>query len=448
MAEQIGSFRTTTLLVNDNVTYNLQVDAINRLKIIHVAGTKGKGSTCAFIECLLRSHGLNTGLYTGPPLTGPEERIRIGFLPLEKERFAGYVYHVLDTLRHEHPTPKYLQLLTLVSFHAFIEANVDVAIYETHHGGRNDATNFIPRPTVTAITVIDYDHTDSLGKNIERIAWHKAGIIKHDAPAFSVLQQPVVARVLEDEAAEKGVRLNIIPPLSELPAHAPRPQPEVQLQNFSLAYAVCNSFLERTRGHSLTPNVVEEGLRRFDWPGRFQIIPNGTITWFLDGAHNELSLKTCGEWFAQNSQNSGYDRVWFLWSRLLTFQACIKSSYLVTSLLIGIQYLSVDRWLNRLKKQMFKMSSLLFVLLLLNAMVCPYLRMQELSNGIVDLTQDNLSSYQEAWKKMSNSFAIHTTVNLPAAIGLAARLGATNALITGSLHLVGSALEILQPRSA
>jgi folylpolyglutamate synthase len=278
------------------------MDDINRLNIIHVAGTKGKGSTCAFIECLLRTHGLKTGLYTGPHLVGPEERIRIGFSPLQKDTFAKYVVEIYEALSDKLPTPKYLQLLTLVSFHAFIRERVDVAIYETHHGGEYDATNFFPEPTVTAITVIDYDHMDSFGGSLERIAWHKAGIMKPNVSAVSVSQDPVAASVLKDRASEKSAPLEFIQRLAELPANVPQLQPEVQLQNFSLAHAVCNKFLQQTQEQQLATDVVKRGLKLFTWPGRFQTVKDGPITWFLDGAHNELSLNLCAEWFAQSSR--------------------------------------------------------------------------------------------------------------------------------------------------
>lgn len=293
---------------------------------------------------MLRTHGLKTGLYTGPPLAGPEERIRIGFSPLDQDLFAKYVHKVYETLCDEVPTPKFLQLLTLVSFHAFILAGVDVAIYETHHGGEYDATNFISKPIVTAITVIDYDHTDTLGESLDRIAWHKAGILKPDVPAFSVPQQPEAASVLRARAAEKGAQLEFVRPPSYLPADVPALRPEVQLQNFSLAHAVCDNFLRQTRAGRLTAEIVERALRKFDWSGRFQIIKDRTVTWFLDGAHNELSLVKCSEWFAKNSR---YRSAYFNTTRVLTVEVHNELSYLATSLPIGIQNRSVSRWLDR-----------------------------------------------------------------------------------------------------
>lgn len=151
--------------------------------IIHIAGTKGKGSTCAFIESFLRAYGetysfpRKTGLYTSPHLLQMNERIRINSEPIDKALFAKYVFEVRDclSLGEQREKPRFLQLLALVSFHASVQEGVDVAIYETHHGGELDATNCIDNPVVTAITSIGKDHVFDLGPTVENIAWHKAG---------------------------------------------------------------------------------------------------------------------------------------------------------------------------------------------------------------------------------------------------------------------------------
>lgn len=221
-------------------------------------------------------------------------------MPLSKSLFADYIFEVYEALASQTKSPKYLQLLTLISFHAFLKAGVDVAIYETHHGGEYDATNFISKPAVTAITVIDYDHMEVLGSSLERIAWHKAGIMKANVPAFSALQQPIAADVLCKRASEKGTAVRFIEPLSQLPVAALRPEPEVQLHNFSLAHAVCNSFLsQRWKGLELSADDIIHGLNDFSWPGRFQTVVSNGITWYLDGAHNDLSLQRCAQWFAK-----------------------------------------------------------------------------------------------------------------------------------------------------
>ena len=286
---------------------------INSLNIIHVAGTKGKGSTCAFVESFLRVHGKRTGfpqktgLYTSPHLIYPEERIRINFEPISKDLFAKYFFEVCDGLSQHssddsESTPRYLQLYALLSFHAFIREGVDVAIYETHHGGEYDATNVVQEPIVSVITPIDEDHVNQLGPSVENIAWHKAGIFKAGAPAFSALQQSAVAEVLRTRAAEKGVPLKFVDFDSDLPDNAPQLKPEVMRWNCSLARAVSDAFLERKapmEHSSLTSHDIYLGIKEFSWNGRFQLIMDGDRIWFLDGAHNKLSVKKAAQWFVE-----------------------------------------------------------------------------------------------------------------------------------------------------
>lgn len=142
-----------------------------------------------------------------------------------------------------HDAPRYLQVLALGSFHAFMKERVDVAIYETHQRGEYDATNVIPKHIVTAVTPIDEDHMHQVGPSLENVAWHKAGIFKSGGPALSAPQQGAVATVLQKPAAKKGVTLESVEVCSDLPADAPQLKPEVQLLNFSLARAVSNSLL-------------------------------------------------------------------------------------------------------------------------------------------------------------------------------------------------------------
>ena len=292
--------------------FGSKIADINRLNIIHVAGTKGKGGTCAYIESLLRTHGqmtgfpAKTGLYTSPHLINPEERIRINFRPLDKQVFARYITEAHRALQDttSQDAPRYLQLLALVSFHVFIKEGVDVAIYETHQGGEYDATNVIPAPVVTAITPIDEDHMHQLGPSLTNVAWHKAGIFKTGAAAFSAPQEDVVATILRKRAVEKGVSLEFVEVCSDLPADAPQLKPEVQLLNCSLARAVSNSFLQQRapQGNAvLSAHDIIQGVKAFSWPGRFQSISDGNLTWFIDGAHNKTSLAKCAKWFAQSS---------------------------------------------------------------------------------------------------------------------------------------------------
>lgn len=200
--------------------------------------------------------------------------------------------------------PRYLQLLALVSFHVFIKERVDVAIYETHLGGEYDATNIVGRPIVTGVTTIGMDHVKLLGPSIENIAWHKAGIFKPGCPVFSALQQPAVTSVLQRRAVERQVTLKFVRVDYALPTAIRVIKSEVQRINSSLALALVGAFLRgrASKDHdSLTSDEVIRGLKQFSLPGRFHQTINGNYQWFLDGAHNELSVEKAAQWFAETT---------------------------------------------------------------------------------------------------------------------------------------------------
>lgn len=232
------------------------------------------------------------------------ERIRVNFRPLPEAAFAKYVFEVYDALSLDSPQdgPGFLQLLALISFHAFIREGVEVAVYETHHGGEFCATNVIEKPVITAITNIGLDHIIDLGPSLENIAWHKAGIFKAGAAAFTVQQQPEVLSVLQRRAADKQVSLRVVKVDQGLPDEFDDP---LQRLNCSLARAVTDEFLKQTTPHDqsnyLSQEDISAGIRQFYWPGRFEIIPYLSCTWFLDGAHNEMSIAHAAEWFQRVS---------------------------------------------------------------------------------------------------------------------------------------------------
>lgn len=287
-----------------------QGEDLNGLNAIHVAGTTGKGSTCAFAASFLKAHGDDTGyprkigLYTSPHMKSIRERICINGEPISEELFTTRFFEVWDKLPAK-PTktldiPRYLQLLALLSFHVFIGEKVDVAIYEPHLGGEFDATNIIRTPLVTAITPITMDHVSLLGPTIQKIAWHKAGIFKPGSLAFSSLQEPDVAAVLRQRAAEKGVVVEFVEVDSALPTNAAALKPRVQRVNCSLALAVVRAWLsvKAPQGQSKIKDIAH-GIEQFSWPGRYQQINDRNCQWFLDGAHNELSLRHAVEWFTE-----------------------------------------------------------------------------------------------------------------------------------------------------
>ncbi|GFO32403.1 folylpolyglutamate synthase [Plakobranchus ocellatus] len=168
------------------------------LKIIHVSGTKGKGSTCAFCESILRHHGYKTGMFTSPHMNEVRERIRINGKPISKDMFARYFWEVYgkfkqtatqDTLNKVGGIPAYYNFTVIMSLYIFLKEKVDIAIYEVGVGGEYDTTNFFLRPAVCGVTSLGYDHLTVLGDSLDQIAWHKAGIFKKGCPAVTIQQQ-------------------------------------------------------------------------------------------------------------------------------------------------------------------------------------------------------------------------------------------------------------------
>jgi folylpolyglutamate synthase len=209
----------------------------------------------------------------------------------------------------EQPLPRYLQLLALVSFHAFIREGVEAAIFETHHGGEYDATNVIDHPIATVITSLGMDHAKQLGPTIENIAWHKSGIFKHGAQAFSAPQEVGAAEILRSRAAKKNVKIQFVADDQSLPNIVPQLTPNVQRMNCSIALATVRFFLKMKAPNELgpiLPSDVQRGIEQFSWPGRFQVLSEGTFQWFLDGAHNEMSVAKAAEWFVEMSQMQRY----------------------------------------------------------------------------------------------------------------------------------------------
>ena len=286
--------------------------------MIHVAGTKGKGSTCAFIRSFLEAHGHETGyprkigLYTSPHLKVVQERIQIDSQQIQKDLFAKYIFEVWNKIESEKlPKPRYLQLLLLVAIHTFIREEVDVAICETHNGGEYDATNIFAHPIATGIATIGMDHVMQLGPTIENIAWHKSGIFKSGSPAFSVGQEHQVAEVLRRRASDKNVSLEFVEDDTVNNSDVLSMKTAVQRRNASLALRLANAFLLQTKPtscHIITPHEIREGVKHFNWIGRFQQLIHGDHRWFLDGAHNEMSMPYTASWFVDAIKDLRYGK--------------------------------------------------------------------------------------------------------------------------------------------
>ena len=288
-----------------------------------MAGTKGKGSTCAFVDSILHqyqnAHGVprKIALFISPHLIAVRERFRINSLPISEELFARYFFEVWDRLEASQITadlvplqskPIYARYLTLMSYHVFLQEGIDVAVYETGVGGEFDATNIVERPVASGISTLGIDHVFVLGDTVEKIAWHKAGIMKPGSPAFTIEQVPGAAQVLEDRAREKGVDLKVLGIDPRLQGVNVRPDATFQKKNASLAIALAETAVQRLdpafkpSPAAALPQSFVDGLEQVVWRGRCEVKEEGKVLWHLDGAHTVDSLKMAIRWFVGETE--------------------------------------------------------------------------------------------------------------------------------------------------
>ncbi|KAF3392506.1 hypothetical protein F1880_008874 [Penicillium rolfsii] len=419
---------------------------VNKLNIIHIAGTKGKGSTCAFTRSFLHTHGSKTGfprrigLYTSPDLQCIRERIQIDNQPITEDLFTRYFFEVWETLVSPGPEsatgasrqPRYLQFLALLAFHTFIKENVDAAIFETHHGGEYDATNVIQKPIVTGITSLGMDHVAQLGPTVEDIAWHKSGIFKTGAPAFSVIQEAGSSEVLQERAAERDTDLTFVSPSNALPINRRVLGAPVQRLNCSLALQLARRFLQlKDPRYELDADDISRGIENFSWAGRFEVLDYGRSQWFLDGAHNTLSLEQAADWFLKNTADTSKYRV-------LIFSHFSEERD-------GVDL--VKCLAHALAKHDAKFNHVIFT------------TYDEREDGTVRIDKtlkvpetpfpDLCKIYSSLWKEIDPQATVSTEATIQGSIRLAEQIsmqqGGMQCFITGSLHLVGGALSLLRP---
>lgn len=243
-------------------------------QFIHVAGTNGKGSVCAFLHSILRQGGINSGLFTSPHLIQFRERIQDAHDTISPHELAAGIARIRSLTEAWTPHPTFFEITLALGLGWFQQRRLPWVILETGLGGRLDATNVIT-PAVSVITPIGLDHTQILGDTLTAIATEKAGIIKPGIPVVTAPQHPEAMAVLENVAAQRGSTLIVVKepctlPLGLIGQH--------QAWNAALALAAL-----RAAGLQLPDSIIAEGLRQTTWPARFQQLDAHTI---LDGAHN------------------------------------------------------------------------------------------------------------------------------------------------------------------
>lgn len=184
-------------------------EKFEKLSIIHVSGSKGKGSTCTFTEAILREHNVKTGLFTSPHLVTVTERIKLNSKPINKRLFCEYFWEVFDALHRkkdsEFDLPSYFKFLQIMAFYIFIRENVECAIVEVGIGGEFDSTNIIKHTEIVGITALQLEHTQLLGETLEEIAWQKAGIIKANSHVRTMTQPEICMKVITERFEERKV---------------------------------------------------------------------------------------------------------------------------------------------------------------------------------------------------------------------------------------------------
>lgn len=260
--------------------------------VVHVAGTNGKGSTCAMIESVARSAGYRTGLFTSPHLVRFNERIRVSGEEIPDEAVERHLNRIRTLIDGWETPPTFFEIVLALAMMHFAEEKVELIVLETGMGGRLDATNAVPKD-VAVLTPIGMDHAQYLGTTLDAIAGEKGGIIAEGKPAVSAAQEPAARRVLDTIAASRNTRIRYCAGALDAVCGLPGRH---QRENARVAVTALQALAE-SRGMCFPASAVEKGLATVRWPGRFEEIAPGLI---MDGAHNPHAMRRLVEtWRAE-----------------------------------------------------------------------------------------------------------------------------------------------------
>jgi len=275
-----------------------------RIRAVHIAGTKGKGSVAAMLDSCLRAAGYRSGLYTKPHLVNLAERTRINGAEIPAEQMLDYIERLRAIFDSAGLAPTFFEFTVAMMFAYFADAGVDIAIIETGLGGRLDSTNVVT-PILSVITPIGFDHMEYLGYTIAAIAGEKGGIIKNEVPVVIGARDPEARLTLTSIAANRHSATRLIDRDFSYQSHTPAHRFDYhglgldlrdleislagpfQHENGAIALAALEAL--RSQGWRIDEEAIRRGLKDIYWPGRFDIVSKRP-TVILDCAHNEMSI--------------------------------------------------------------------------------------------------------------------------------------------------------------
>ncbi len=305
-----GTYKFGSKLGLENIQYLLELlgNPHQKLKVIHVAGTNGKGSTSSLIHSILKEADYKVGLYTSPYLETFTERIQINGINIPEERLAETTTLVQEKILQmveegkNHPTE--FEVVTAIAFYYYAEEKVDFLVLEVGLGGRLDATNVVENPLISVITPIGYDHMQYLGDTLDKIAFEKGGIIKENSYVVVYPQGEEVVNVLEGLCKEKNSPMLMVD-FNDIENHTSNIEQQIfstnilgktyknikiylaglhQIHNTTTALAVVETLKEKYSVY-ISDDAVYKGLEAARWPGRMEIIKREPLS-IIDGAHN------------------------------------------------------------------------------------------------------------------------------------------------------------------
>lgn len=401
------------------------------MKHIHVAGTKGKGSVCAYATSMLRQY-TTVGTYTSPHLVSPRERIAINGKPIDQATFATAFFELWDLFTaaavqegkgdeyaESHVSkPFFFRFLTILAWHVFLKQGIKSVVMECGIGGEYDATNILPPQALSAAVIshLGIDHVAMLGDTVEKIAWHKAGILKPGCKGFTMNKSQSL-RVLQSRALEKGADLTVINDelVQQWGGVKGTLQGDFQRGNQALAALAVQAHLDKdTNPYTALMHLEQpmiQGLQEATIRGRCEVVQQDESTWLLDGAHTKESLEQVAQWAVPLLRDNPV---------LIFNQQERNAAQLLESFLAAVK--------TRAGRDVF--THAIFT-----------------RNDLEAVPEADTSVQSAAAKAMADispDCQVQIFDNVVAAVDEARRLS-DNVVVTGSLHLVGGALRTLEP---